>query len=102
MFKGSQKVNNVTFTLIYTLRLNAHKNILDLQRRLKVDVKGEQCYFYSHLHISVNVHHHSEKVSNVTFTLFHTLRLNKHKNELHKGRKKVRIMSPLPSFTHFS
>ena len=28
--RGSElKVNNVTFTLIYTFRLNAHKNILD-------------------------------------------------------------------------
>ena len=32
MTKGSGKVDNVTFTVIYTFRLNVLKNLADLQR----------------------------------------------------------------------
>ena len=75
-----EKVSNVTFILIYTFQLMCVK-----WTWLAAMNKG------------------SEKVNNnVIFTLIYTLRLNMHKNELHKNRKKVKIMSPLLSFTHFS
>ena len=31
MIKGSKRVNSVTFILIYTFRLNVHKNVHDLK-----------------------------------------------------------------------